>query len=311
MRTLAVLVLLIGPFLAGCVDSGSPQAASPTVTPEPKFGAIAGVVVDEEFQPIHGAQVFVVEAAVETRTAVDGTFILSDIEAGPVTVRAFDDRHTPAETRIDVPADGTAEVELRMSVLPDFAPYNLTEIFDGKFDCAHEVPIWTGDCMILYTTYVGNDPVTEETHEFLTSIGPRWQTVVLEMTWDEPATNQLDGMRLYLEHKNLTDEGHSVKVARADGPDSPLRLEVPAGAPHESADVYPGTDTPARLADNGEDALIRVFPRGQLYEYTSQVCDSDGRCFLGLGAGLDIKFTVYATVFYNEPAPEGFTAVPS
>lgn len=311
MRTLAILVLLVGPFLAGCVDSGSPEAATPTPTPEPQFGDIQGLVIDEEFQPVAGAQVFVVEVDVETTTAADGTFAFRDIEAGPVTVRSFEAKHATAESRVVVPADGTVEVELRMPVLPEYAPHNLTTIFDGKFDCAHEVPIWTGDCMILYTTYVGDDPVTEETHEFMMSIGPRWHTVVLEMTWDEPATNQLDGMRLYLEHKNLTSEGHSVKVARADGPESPLRLEIPAGVPHESADVYPGTETPAQLAADGEDALIRVFPRGQFYEYTSQVCDEDGRCFLGVGAGLDIRFTVYATVFYNEPAPDGFTAIPA
>jgi hypothetical protein len=131
------------------------------------------------------------------------------------------------------------------------------------------------------------------------------------MVWDEPATNQLDGMRVYLEKANITADGHSHKIARADGPASPLAVRVDRGIVHETADTYPGTDTPVALEPGGEEALVRVFPRGHFYDETKQICDSDGKCFLGLGAGLDLRFTVYATVFYNAPPPDGFTAIPA
>jgi hypothetical protein len=73
--------------------------------------------------------------------------------------------------------------------------------------------------------------------------------------------------------------------------------------------LYPGTNTPATIPDEGEVAQIRVFPRGLLTEHTSQVCSDDG-CFLGVGAGVDIRFKVYATVFYHARAPEGYSGIP-
>ncbi len=42
-------------------------------------------------------------------------------------------------------------------LLPSYAPHNPTHIFIGYYDCTHEIPIWTGDRMILYNAFTGQN----------------------------------------------------------------------------------------------------------------------------------------------------------
>lgn len=312
MRTAAVLLLFVVPILAGCLGNGAPEETIAPPTPEPEFGEIVGVAVDDEVRPVANATVFLVEESRNATTGADGTFRFDQVATGTKMVRAVAEGHGTAEARVEVAADAVAEAQLTLPVLPEYVARNLTSFFEGHYDCANEIPIWTGDCLILYENVTGQpDPYTTETFTFYMPIDPRWDSIVLELTYETSANNQLDGMRVYLEHVTDEQTGHSVKVGRADGNENPLRLVVNRGEPHPQADVDPATGEPATFDYGGDLAQIRVFPKGHLWEYTSQVCNSEGRCFLGVGAGLDIKFTVYATVFYNERAPDGFTAVPA
>jgi hypothetical protein len=315
MRTFVCFATLVtvAALLGGCLDSREGDALS--TSPEPplvEYGRVAGAVLDDELRPLEGAVVEIPETGHRAVTGPDGTFVLEDVPAGAWEVWIHAEGHASAVAEVRVPAGGTGEIEFRVPVLPELAPRTETIVFDGRFDCAAEALILTGDCMIVAEIALGQDPVTEEAHEFDFPVATEWESLVFEMAWENGADNQLDGMRMYIEHSDLSLEGHSeAKIARIDAPEGPLRLEIQRGQPHATAETPADSSEPAQVDLAGETLLIRAFPRGMLYEETSQHCLPDYGCLLGAGAGLDLTFTVYATAFYHMSAPPGFSAMPT
>jgi hypothetical protein len=303
--------------LAGCLGhhtTASLPAANPDGT-ETAFdtATIVGRVVDEEIVPVANASVAADGTGISAVTDIAGAFALPDLPVGNHTLVVQRDGYAELRQSVLVGAGETVTVDLRLTLLPSFAAHNLTHIFTGHFDCGHEIPIWTGDCMILYSAMTGqNDTQTSEDYLFRFPVEPRWDSFVMELSWEYAANNQLDGMRFYLEHVTNESTDHSVKVGRADGKQNPLAFVVHRGEPHPRADVNATTGKPATFPVEGARAQVRVFPKGHLYD---QMCmastTATGDCYLGVGAGVDIRFTVYATVFYNGRAPEGFSAIPA
>lgn len=313
MSRLIVAALVAG-VLGGCLAPSGPSADDATESVEPRLegnAVLEGWVLSEDELPLPGANVTIPDLGVAASSDEAGWFELANLAPGSWTVFAELAGFEADEQVVELAQDARTRVDLRLLPLPSTGSFNRTLIFQGHYDCAHEIPIWTGDCMILYEAATNqSDPYTNETYHFRLPVEAGWESVLLELVWQGGANNQLEGMRLYLENGNGTDVGHSYKVGRADGDENPLRVLVNRTEPHPRADVYPGTQTKAFIPDEGEVAQIRVFPRGRLADEMSQFCDGDGRCFLGWGAGIGIDFTVYATVFYHARAPAGFTALP-
>lgn len=307
-------------LISGCVGDSPPKATdeateTTTTVPMAEFGSIAGVVYDDEGRPLSGVQVEVVGENLTATSAASGDYQIDNVPIGPQSLEANATGFEGVSKDVTVTAGATATLDLILVAVPTDEFYFRTVELEGHYDCANEIPIWTEDCLILYEEATGQeDDVTSEKNAFVSDLVTEgWGAVLAELVWEKPANNQLDGMRLYVEETNLTNEGHGWKLGRADGPDSPLRVLINRGEPGPRADVYTGTDTYALISDEGEDVLIRVFGRGHLYEYTSQVCEdqeNQQKCLLGLGVGLDIRFTVYFTVFFHGEAPADFTAIP-
>lgn len=312
---LLAALLMLG---SGCVGTQAGSEAASTVEPVLRFGAVAGRVVDEEVRPLENATVTLVEAALVAQTNAGGRFQFSQVLEGTYTLTAVLPEYADAQQELYILAEMTADVELTLAKLPEFRPYNLTSVFQGHYDCVAEYLIVTGDCGIAYETvtcatgYCQSDPVFTEKYQFPFEVQPRWESVVVELTWTASAANAMEGMRVYVENanKSATGAGHAAKVGRADGADQPLTVRIDRGSLHPRADVYPGTKTKAYIPDEGGPQQVRVFPMGRFWETTRNICDGDGRCLLGIGAGANVRFNVYLTVFYNEAAPAGFSAVP-
>ncbi len=321
LHRLMILVLLAA--LSGCTDAeqGSPGSAAihpagsgmPTVDPSAGSGAIEGRVTDDEGRPLEGVSLGIPSLGLTTASGRDGAVRIDDVPVGSWPVVATSTRHLARLMNVTVNRGETTRLDVMMAPRPSEAPYYDTVTLVGHYTCAHEMPLWTGDCMLVYESQTGqNDTLTDETFAYRIIVGEGWESVVLELVWTYAANNQFDGMRLYLENGNGTESGHSFKVGRTDGLANPLRLQVNRGEPHPRADYYVGTNVQAFIPDAGEEVQIRVFPRGKLYEQTSLVCTNPFQnqgCLLGVGLGLDIQFTVYASVFYRARALDTFTAV--
>lgn len=300
-------------LFAGCAASPQPKTEAPAF--EPRRGDVLGLAVDEEQRPVANVSISLDDAPVAT-TDDGGRFALRGYLEGRHVLGASHPQYEPVSRDVFIIGDLEVKVELLLVTLPELRPYNFTlPALKGHYDCAAEYLIVTGDCGILYenvTCTLNNcqsDPVWSEKYQFKFDVPPRWQTIVAELVWEESNTNLVDGMRLYLENANVSAQGgHGVRVARVDGHTQPLAMRYEVGVPHAGAEAYAGTSTPAFVPPEGGPQQFRVFPMGQLWQTTRTVC-SGTRCLLGVGAALDLDFTVYATIFVNEAAPPGYSYV--
>ncbi|MBI2078784.1 MAG: carboxypeptidase regulatory-like domain-containing protein [Euryarchaeota archaeon] len=309
-----VVALLLAAGVSGCVEETGPRSTLPA-TPEPRRGSIVGVAVDEERLPVSNVSITVDDVPAAT-TDAGGSFVLRDLVEGRHVLAAAHPEYEPFAKETIVLGELEVDVEVVLVKLPAFRPYNFTlPAMRGHYDCAAEYVIITGDCGILYENITctvstcQSDPVTTEKYEFEFDVPARWDTIVGELVWEESNTNLVEGMRLYLENANVSAQGgHGKKAARVDGSENPLSLRYERGVAYPGAENYEGTSTPAFVPAEGGREQFRVFPLGNGWETTRTFC-SGGRCLLGVGAAVDLSFTLYVTIFVNEPAPAGFSYV--
>ena len=288
------LLLVVLLALSGCAAPAAPGAAI-----APLLASLEGTVVDVELRPVPNATVTLVPHGRTGITDASGAFSFPGLRPGNATLRVDHPEFEPAQSILVLEPSIKLRHDVRLVPIPKSLPHDEQFVFKGTFDCASEVLIIGADCLVLYENVTGeNDPLTQEENAFPLLIKPGWQTIYLNLTWDSGAENQLDGMRLNLEHGNGSTTGHSYQVAQTAGTDQPLELLVTRGEPHPSADYYDGTDTIAMIGDEGEEAQVRVFPRGKATDTFGTICQEPRKCFLGLGVGLDIRFEVHAIVHY-------------
>lgn len=314
MRPVLLFLLLVGPALAGCAG----PAATPNIGPEAnatappvvEYADLAGSVLDLEETPIQGATVLVEGAAEPQITNADGRFLFEHLATGPHQLSAAHGDYVPLTQTIGVLSGTSNSVTIKLELLPDRRPYLVTSTHTGNYDCALESFIYTGDCVPTGSLGLGPPPGSTSKYVFPFQAGSRWNQILVELTWTEGASYQLDGMHVYLAPGNETDPfGHHTKMAVAEGSAQPLKILVTNGVAHPTAEKYENTGTVAVVPTTGGPLQVLVYPRGKFSEYFGQVCDNDGRCFLGIGAALNIRFNVYITTSYNQMMPAGFTAV--
>lgn len=304
--------------MAGCAgDDATPKAvvASTTVLAR---GDLQGTVLDDEDRPIAGVLVRgkgPVDSG-EARTNEEGAYYIERLTAGVNFVSFTHPRFEALEHTVTIKANDVATDDATLSLLPSFRPYrDILPPMNGRYTCAQEAVIFTGDCMILWEFATQQpDTFTTETYALRFPVGAGWNQLVVQLDWDTGANNQLDGMHLYLSPANETQDlaGHHTKLAVAEGANAPLRLDLFPGKPGPGAEPYPGSTTPAQIPATGLDVLGLVYPRGHGAETTEQVCEpGTNKCFLGLGIGFEVSFTLYAGIAYNgDVFSESFTMLP-
>lgn len=91
-------------------------AALPAGLRAQQTGTVQGTVTDQVTkQPLSGVQVFIMGTTLGALTDQDGGFLLSDVPAGAQTVRAERIGYGETERQVEVPAGGTATVQLQLS----------------------------------------------------------------------------------------------------------------------------------------------------------------------------------------------------
>lgn len=143
----AVLVVFVTAFFAGCADS-EPAAgpAGPVAVPESakevqvtkETGAIRGLVVDATIKPLQGVNITLTTAGKTTATAADGGFVFSGLEPGDYFISASKLGYQSIQTSTTVVA-GVAEPKLVRIILPIIegaaAPYANTQQWRGFLQC--------------------------------------------------------------------------------------------------------------------------------------------------------------------------------
>lgn len=326
LRPHAVLALLfaLAP-LAGCIGpdalpeetealaaeaAPTPQEQSNGSTP-PATGTLL-VTARMPDQTLLGGVILELGNATAT-TDAQGQARFEAVAPGAHELVARKEAHRTARQTVEIRA--AAETSVEIVLAPEgndqhaheagvFAHRDLYT-FQGHFDCSATYVIITGDCLILVENVTGTagvaDPASNATSErYLIDfpLDTNWTSLVVEMTWTPtvPTAATGESMSLALEPAEAPADGHAAKYARAVGA-SPIRLDLAPGAPHESATTG---DMPNPAG--GEVIRARVFTAGALH-------NPGGTTFLGVGAAAQHEFTLYVSIFYEEPAPAGYTAL--
>lgn len=279
-----VLALLATAAVAssGCSGKAVGDAAD---APIPDGMTIVGLVQNETFVPIAGAQVALRLTNFTAVTDAGGLFTF-EVPLAPYLV--------------DVAAEGfqnaTLNAEPQLNVSLNFVlvrpapvvPAPVTTQYTGYFQCAFEALIIPGSCDILLDGF--NQSVFEDQSQFVTGLGPRWSTVVVDV--DFQGQPGLDGLHVTARGRNDADQlGDYEQYGQFNGQSSfTFRLE-----PGQS---YPGGDR--EVPANATSLQVDVYPEGYLWH-------PGGVPVLGVGAAVNVSFDVYVTVFFVDPAPAGFS----
>jgi hypothetical protein len=124
MRRIALTFLtIVLTLFAGCAGSGpkdvveSPTTSAPTATVTAELGSISGKVVDDEMQPVAGAQVAIIKEDLETVSDAGGLFTFNELLPGTYDVIAQKLGFEQAARRADVVAGEVTEVTLSLAAL--------------------------------------------------------------------------------------------------------------------------------------------------------------------------------------------------
>lgn len=320
MRRLPLLLAATLAFtvLAGCAEEPAPSNGDATFAPQTPSGSssssppgqatgtqrpapaardevtsmhLRGNVLDEALAPIVNATVTLVGAGNQT-TRDDGAFDFGTRDAGLYTLTATAAGYQDGAVTV---APGETEQRIRLVLLatPPTEPYNVTIPFRGNLECALEVLIISPSCDSALTVVPGAPRLFDEDQSFLFDAEPNWKTLVLDVVFDADAHPGLDGLRVALRGSIDPDAGGEYsQYGRWSSPESfTIRVE-PLGAYDDGTEPVPA---------NATGFQVDVYPHSHLW-HTAGVSP-----FLGVGAALNVRFDVYATLFYVEPAPEGYT----
>lgn len=297
-------------------DSQAPARDAPASGEPPRENRTGTLVVTTRMpdrSALAGVEVTIGASNVTGATDASGSVTFERVPVGSTLVTARKAAHRTAQVSSQIAAGATTTLELELAperddqhahekgVFQHFDQYR----FEGHFDCSATYVIVTGDCFILLDNVSGQagaparpGDVTSERNLIDFPLDATWRTLVVEMTWDAtaptPATGE--GMSLALEPAEAPADGHAAKYARVAG-GSPLRVEMAPGVRHETA-----TEQDMPNPEGGEVLRARVFLTGASH-------NPGGTTFLGVGATVQHDFALVVSIFYGEPAPEGYSGL--
>ena len=290
-------------LLAGCAGApaAGPQSGETPDDTSPQTIDVTGSVHDLAVIPLAGANVSIMELDLQTTTGADGRFAFPDLAPRfyTVTADAVDHRAQTLTFSYLAPA------ELRFT-LARFAqtPRNVTEDFHGIIQCAAEYLIITPSCDSITEAasqaaqeedvpmpHDGN--LTDDETEFFVVVEDNWRTIVVDIDYagDQPG---LEGLRAVVAGTYDPNELGSYETYGRFQGDAAFTFRIEPGG------EYP--DGVKAVPDNATGFRLDVYGQGHGWHATCAAL-----CALGVGAGIDVEYDVYVTVFYVEAAPEGWT----
>ncbi|MEK6985126.1 MAG: carboxypeptidase-like regulatory domain-containing protein [Candidatus Thermoplasmatota archaeon] len=301
MRGLLVATLML---LAGCAAANDATLPSETADFEDfdgeataTTGIIRGVVVDTTITPIAKALVSISGATKnDVETDAQGRFLVEGLEPGTYLLKSTHLLYEDAQTSVEVVANVNEPpvTKLQMEAKFTATPFHTQQKFVGYIACGYQAVLLTAPCVTDYTSILPICPggcanelreVQGDQRAFPTTVDAGWETIVLELTFEPITQGTADQMGILLSFEMRTA---SDWYAQVDGP-SPVILRVETGVEHETQQGdFPMVDP------NGQADLTML----------GSLSSSEG-----LGIGIQQKFELIKTDFYNAKPPEGWSFV--
>ena len=271
-------LVLAALLVSGCTSGQSATTASATTSAPPPTvsadtGSITGQVVDEELQPIGGAEVAVTgPATLSAVTDALGKFTFNQLAPGDYVVFAQRLGFESASKRAVVAAAAASEVTFTLRAIAVDGEARMDYVQTDGFIAGPDVYCF---CVIVYKTY-----------SFTLNLTAGAQDIVTSMAWlaNAPTTARYLYLGLFLKETRNGTFGASPLTTRIEE----LELEK-----KDKATVFysiyfacqGATFTPQCLADH-PDALAPVIAYEQ-------------------------RVKLYSSVFYNQAAPPEHTGLPA
>lgn len=154
-----LLLVMLATSLAGCTDEATAEgdtALAGAVDTESTVlaegtGAIAGLLVDDRFRPIHLTDepktefqvpgfILVQETGQQVRTDENGQFTVLNVQPGTYTIRADVEGHEATPQRLTVEVGVFNELSIVARRVVDVGSFILTQQFSGFIPCSINVP---------------------------------------------------------------------------------------------------------------------------------------------------------------------------
>lgn len=291
--------------LAGCGDA--PKANEAPVAPVgvasagslDEGGAVEGVVVDDSQAPLSGALVGLLEVNVQVTTTAEGAFRFDGVPPGSYQLSASRLGYDSVGKRVDVVMGSVTNHVLTLTAIAIESTYHDTfGPYSGFFACGMGVyGVGTLSC--------GVGPVGEgdqNTFEFSLT-GENYRTILGELRWTPAAAGTTPALASY-----ITYDGGSASHwwCASDGPSpNSWRYDVDEDLdPDETLSVCSdnGRREPAPHDEEAIEGLYMATDAG--------FPGTDPESGILLRLTYQQKFDAMLTVFYGEPAPDGFTGFP-
>lgn len=299
MPGLCVAALLL---LAGCTASPAP----PTQPAQPVGMQIIGLVQDESFTPIAGANVALRLTNHTAVTDAGGVFFFTGLNLSPYVV----DVAAAGYANATLTAEPRNNVSLTFILVPPQTelPPPAVLHFTGKFVCAFEALIISPSCDTVLDIVRENPQVPpgvpdlfEDISTFDFPLSPRWATVIVDVDFAQHPG--LDGLRLTVQGKNDSDQLASYEKYGSFHDSDPFTVRI------EPGQSYPEGSRAVPL--NATSLQVEVYPHGHGWH---ALCTDPvppilgpGQCPLGVGVARDVQFDLYVTLFFVEPAPADYS----
>jgi hypothetical protein len=304
MRVLSlVLVLVAAPMIAGCIaEEPSVRAASgsdngPVSAPagevDESTGALAGLIIDEELQPIPGAEAGLFETDFVASAASDGSFSFSLVPPGDYLLLVGALGHASRSLVVSIVAGEVTTTKVTLANVPIAAPRAELFLFNGYITCTiGAFGALSEECGQGLQTDVGTfgtNPNNKIDYRWNVTDVTNLQDTVLELDW-QPGSAAASQLTLYVAHGFKCTPS-----CTADG-----------------GELYCGTD------NHGPPAQLCVIDDLEIDDPTSDLpWDMTARAW-GAPVGatevpnivLEQAFVMYRTEFYGEGMPRDYTAIP-
>lgn len=300
-RSLAIMLLVVA--LAGCMGGGEPPSTAGDGGDTFSYGAIEGLVTNDEAIPINEAEIGVRAAKaspiqIRILTNSEGRFRLENIPEGRQTITASHPGYDDATTSVTVVPGETVVVRLVLGARP-VLEYKIVSLepMKGQYTCALEYFQSSGECDYEVYNATGQSLVDDEhNHTFLVPSG--WGGLLFEVDWQFGANPVgVEGIRFQVE----SQEDHGGKFMKLEAKQNPMKAWVNQG------DVAPDATLGYPIPARGVPTWINVLPLGS---GDGALCPYYPACY-GAGAAIQLSYEVHVTVFYGGPVDPDYTAISS
>lgn len=273
----ALAFLLVTVALAGCADESGDEPHTVTDdTPDEDIPLLHGWVFDQALVPLDDVEVEILEAGHTASSNAEGFYAFSDDLPlnEPLILVARLDGYKPSSQQVTLQPGTPIRLNFTLEAEPVLVPDVVVLDFDGFLSCQYNVELsgeqYFNDC----SGGTGGD-----IWQF--AVGPNLAGVVIEIGWT--ANTELSR---YLHGKVETSQVSDQTIVLSETTaESVLRLQV------------------------AEQFAKKYYPEGGIMQLTVNVDPANAEQETEVGASIAVSqdFKVFASLFYVEPPPQGYT----